>query len=232
MHRTELWTSQPTYGTPESCSRPWTAPSSPCSPCRSGRTTSSPRASHPPVPLTRSPRTLLSGASTAWRPPSMPASGPSHSRHSPSLEMPTQTSSYLEAFRHRPTWRADLTETSCSSEAPPKRTPTRGLPLTAGLRHEPRAVAQAALDHLPQRATRVEGRVGRDDHVGEGQEPGQVGVIDGAAAAVGVEDRLLALEHVEGRAAQPPRLERRQQGPGVDQATAAGVHDDGGGLHQ
>src|SRR4051812_27072392 len=40
MPSAELWTSQPTYGIPDSSSRPWIAPSSPSLPCRTGTTTS------------------------------------------------------------------------------------------------------------------------------------------------------------------------------------------------
>ncbi len=40
MHSAEAATPAPTYGTPASSSRPWTVPSSPNGPCRTGSTTS------------------------------------------------------------------------------------------------------------------------------------------------------------------------------------------------
>ena len=43
--------------------------------------------------------------------------------------------------------------------------------------------------------------------------------------------RRLILEHVQGGAGQPARTQRRGQRGGVDQAAAAGVHDEGARLH-
>ena len=40
MQSAEAATPAPTYGTPASSSRPWTVPSSPNGPCRTGSTTS------------------------------------------------------------------------------------------------------------------------------------------------------------------------------------------------
>src|SRR5436305_1165948 len=42
MHRAEASTPAPTYGTSRHSSSPWTVPSSPKGPCRTGKTTSAP----------------------------------------------------------------------------------------------------------------------------------------------------------------------------------------------
>src|SRR3954454_25109707 len=106
---------------------------------------------------------LLSGDRIAGRqsPFSQSASGPSQSFQAPLTVIPIQNGSYFSVSRCFATSRADLTETGCSSETPPKMTPsfTLSMPLPA---FEIQAVDETVLHGVSQRVVGVVGGVRAD----------------------------------------------------------------------
>src|SRR5947209_11337553 len=191
MHSAELCTSQPAYGMPESSSSPCTAPSSPNLPCSTGTTTSRPIVSYFPSSRTSSPWTSRSGDSTAVRPSCQPASGPSQSFHVPCSVIPIQNGSYFPVSRCPATSRADLTETGCSSPAPPKRIPT----FTLSMLHptfEAQAVDEAVFHGVAQCVVRVVRGVRADEHVRHPLQPRQGVAFAELVPAVGVENPFLS----------------------------------------
>src|SRR5690606_30005712 len=130
-------TPEPTYGTPASSKRPWTVPSSPLGPCRTGKTTSKARRSassaggRPPTATRPGPAgSARNAAGTIWAsrsfaPSLSAASGSSPTSHRPSLVMPMGITSYLAGSSAFMTDSADIRLTSCSPDRPPKRTATR-----------------------------------------------------------------------------------------------------------
>src|SRR5258708_607359 len=166
MHRAELWTSQPTYGMPESSSKPCIAPSSPSLPCRTGSTRSRLITSYRPCSRTSNPWTPLSGDNMAGRQPpfSQSASGPSQSFHAPLFVIPIQNGSYFSVSRLLATSCADLTETGCSSEEPPNVIPTFNLSMLLPA-FEARAVDETVLNGVAQGVVRVIGGVRTDERI-------------------------------------------------------------------
>ena len=73
--------------------------------------------------------------------------------------------------------------------------------------------------------------VGRDDHVGHGDQPGEQVVVENVAGAVLKENVGLLLVHVQAGRADFAGLDPLQQGLGVDQAAPGGVHEHHALLH-
>ena len=108
-------------------------PSSPNGPCRIGKTTSTSVRVPSSATIARSPGSRASAtpgplsAVTAGRaPPAAAGAGSASTRcQRPALSMPTVTTSNRSGSRASSTERAEMTETSCSAERPPKMTRTR-----------------------------------------------------------------------------------------------------------
>src|SRR5579859_859812 len=172
---------------PESSSRPCIAPSSPSLPCSTGSITSRLTVSYFPSSKTSSPCTPGSGDSTAARESlfSQSAPGPLQSLQAPSSVIPIQNGSYFPRSRLFATSRADLTETGCSSERPPKMIPTFSLP-TLISPFEFEAVDDGVFHRVAQGVVCVVGGVRADEHVRQLLQPQQRLTLNGLVPAVGV----------------------------------------------
>ena len=78
--------------------------------------------------------------------------------------MPTKYVSYLSGLRCFATSWADLTETGCSSEVPPKMIATFTLSMTIVLQ-ELQAVDECVFNDVLESVICVVGRVGGDQHI-------------------------------------------------------------------
>ncbi len=74
--------------------------------------------------------------------------------------------------------------------------------------------------------------MGGDQHVGKREQPGEDVVFEHLGAAVLEEQSCLLLVHVEGKRADPARLQTRDDSFGVDEWTAASVHEHDPLLHR
>ena len=130
MPRLDPSTPEPTYGSPASSRSPWSVPSSPPWPCTSGKMTSIPTLA-PAVSMGTSPPTegspvraaCVARAFSRSAPRSVCAS-PEVSQN-PSRVMPIGTTSYFSWSRCAATARAEMRDTSCSTDRPPNTSPTR-----------------------------------------------------------------------------------------------------------
>src|SRR5487761_133767 len=198
---------------PESSSRPCSAPSSPSLPCRTGNTRSKLIVSYCPCSKTSNPCALLSGDSTAGRPPpfSQFASGPSQSFQAPLFVIPIQNGSYFSVSRFFATSCADLTETGCSSEQPPNMIPTFSLSMLIPA-FKFQAVDDGVLNHVAQGVVCVIGGVRANKHIRQMLQPQQWFAFNGFVSAVGVEYSFLSFEDIQCRTAQSAAFQRWNKG--------------------
>src|SRR5574341_2378682 len=129
----EPTTPAPTYAASAISNRPWSVPSSPKVPCRTGKYTSTSVSFSSLEPRnTYTPASDGSGETiTGFSPSVLPCSNaPITSpplNHLPACVTPICVTSYLAGSSTESTDRADMSETSCSPERPPKRTATLSL---------------------------------------------------------------------------------------------------------
>ena len=119
---------------PESWNSPWIVPSSPFLPWRAGKIASRGITWAPVPPKATRPWTVGSGDKKAGvtgprshAPVVRSSTGPVYSSHFPVLVMPTMVTSYFSGSRF---WRmevADMRDTSCSEDWPPKITASRSF---------------------------------------------------------------------------------------------------------
>lgn len=83
-----------------------------------------------------------------------------------------------------------------------------------------------------QRLAGEEGLMAGDEHVREGQEPGEDIVLNGLLRQVLEEEVGLLLVDIEREPADHPALEPADHGAGIHHRTAAGVHDHHAALHE
>src|SRR4051812_41804340 len=186
MPAAEANTPAPTYGTPAISSSPWTVPSSPYAPCRTGNTTStSDRTATPRDASTSRPVgpgvSTISAPDTAVisgsRPPRMDSerTSPSVSTQRPSRVIPTGTTSYSSGSSAARMLPALTQEIACSVLRPPKTTATRvfrgvltraTLPCVSKLLHDHAVVVLHTIGARPASAsalsTALNGRLPRN----------------------------------------------------------------------
>lgn len=98
-------------------------------------------------------------------------------------------------------------------------------------RHKLINIPQRAVRNLPQRLLREKRLVARHNHIVKRHQPHQHIVVNNLARVVAVEQRALALVHVQRHAAEVLRLERPDDGSRVDEPAAGGVDEHRAGLH-